>query len=174
MTTTEINCEDYLNFVHWCVSDYIKKAPINLIPREDLTSIAYIGLMKARNSFDHSRGFKFTTYAHFVIFNELADAQDKNLNELKRYQKINFEDFISQYTSSQVSPTTVYRPLEIMNLVSKGLSQLECEILIRRFGLGSQIEETLNETADNTNQSHEKVRRTEQNALRALAKLIAA
>jgi len=49
---------------------------------EDLFQIACIGLLKARNNFDESKGFKFTTYAVATIRGEVIRflADDKKFN----------------------------------------------------------------------------------------------
>lgn len=49
---------------------------------EDLLQVAYIGLLKAKNNFDESKGFKFATYAVPTIRGEVSRflTDDKKFN----------------------------------------------------------------------------------------------
>lgn len=49
---------------------------------EELVQVAYVGLVKAGNKFDKSRGFKFTTYAAATISGEIKRyiSDDKRFN----------------------------------------------------------------------------------------------
>lgn len=48
-----------------------KKYLASLEPFEDLVSIAKIGMIKAYNTFDHTKNYKFTTYAYRCMINEI-------------------------------------------------------------------------------------------------------
>lgn len=48
-----------------------KKYLASLEPFEDLVSIAKIGMIKAYNTFDHTKNYKFTSYASRCMINEI-------------------------------------------------------------------------------------------------------
>ena len=54
------------------------------MPLEDLIQEGNIGLMKAVSMFDHSKGFKFSTYATFWIRQSIARAINSKAREIKR------------------------------------------------------------------------------------------
>lgn len=59
--------EQNLGLVHMCVKKFQGRG----IDYEDLYSAGCVGLVKAVDSFDESRGFKLSTYAVPVILGEI-------------------------------------------------------------------------------------------------------
>lgn len=51
-----------------------KRFPTDLVSREDLIAAGYIGLIKAVQTFDKEKGYKFATFAVVVISNEMKRA----------------------------------------------------------------------------------------------------
>lgn len=51
-----------------------KRFPTDLVSREDLIAAGYIGLIKAAQTFDKEKGYKFATFAVVVISNEMKRA----------------------------------------------------------------------------------------------------
>ena len=84
--------EKNMGLVHLCVKKFIGRG----VDYDDLVQIASIGLIKASNNFDESRGLKFSTYAVPVIIGELkgyfrSDGIVKVSRRLKELAtKINF------------------------------------------------------------------------------------
>ena len=50
------------------------------IELEELQSLAFLGLVKAANTFDISKNFEFSTYAYTVMRNEILCFITKNSN----------------------------------------------------------------------------------------------
>jgi RNA polymerase sporulation-specific sigma factor len=67
MTETKINAADHLGLVGFIANKYRSTG----IENDELFSAGSLGLVKAANSFDSSRGFKFATYAARCINNEI-------------------------------------------------------------------------------------------------------
>lgn len=66
-----------MKMVHYCINKkYGASLPVlcakHRITREDFESHAIFGLVKAVDTFDLEKGFKFATYAFMVVYNELA------------------------------------------------------------------------------------------------------
>ncbi|WP_353180463.1 sigma-70 family RNA polymerase sigma factor [Delftia acidovorans] len=61
---------DYMNLVHYVVSRKLKISQSHQ-DYEDLVQVGMVGLIRAAEQFDASRGFKFTTYAVPKIFGEV-------------------------------------------------------------------------------------------------------
>ena len=59
--------EDNQKLVYWVIA---RKFPW-LTQDEDLQSVGTIGLCKAAEYFDESKGYNFSTYAHRIILNEI-------------------------------------------------------------------------------------------------------
>ena len=53
------------------------------IELEELQSLAFLGLVKAANTFDISKNFEFSTYAYIVMRNEIICFITKNSNNYK-------------------------------------------------------------------------------------------
>ena len=59
---------DNINLVYYTVKKHFSKYMSN----EDIIQSGMLGLCKAAIKFDESKGFKFSTYAIYVIYNEIA------------------------------------------------------------------------------------------------------
>ena len=67
MEMTKVNAADHLGLVGYIVNKYQNCGT----PYDELFSAGSFGLVKAANSFDVSKGFKFATYATRCIENEI-------------------------------------------------------------------------------------------------------
>lgn len=59
-----------LSNLRWCVT-LAKKAYCNGIEQQDLISTAYVGMLECFDSYDHTKGMKFATYASYHMQNAL-------------------------------------------------------------------------------------------------------
>lgn len=89
--------EKYKSRVYWCVEEVYRFGK-DYHQREDLKSIATIGLFEAVLKFDQSRGVKFKTYATEVILGTLVDSLSQSNSPVKWDKTIaqlyrNFECF---------------------------------------------------------------------------------
>ena len=73
----KINPDDHIGLIHMVARKWIPPAP-GVFPLEDRLSVGYIGLLKAIENYDPSKGVKFSTYAHRVIQTHLLTHQRRH------------------------------------------------------------------------------------------------
>ncbi len=130
------------------------------IPVEDLISIGTIGLIKAVNTFDHSKKIKLATYASRCIENEI-------LMQLRRTSKMRYEVSLDEplkidYDGNELllsdvmgtEEDAIYQYIEkdidyaLLQTAMSHLSKREQMIVELRFGLRGKEERTQKEVAD--------------------------
>lgn len=129
------------------VAHIIKKYCTTAEEQDDLISIGTIGLIKAVNSFDDSKGIKLATYASKCIENEVLmyfrsqkkSAQDVSINEpidtdsegnpLTLMDIICTEDTISDDLDLKITVQKLY------NFIEEIENEREKTIIIMRYGL---------------------------------------
>ncbi len=161
------------------VAHIIKKYYSSVRDQDDLISIGTIGLMKAVNTFDHTKGVRLATYASRCVENEVLmyfrstrkTAQDVSITEpietdkeghtLTLMDVIAAEDTIADDLDNKINATKLYRYME------ETLTDREKEILCWRYGL---IHDPLTqrEVAKKLNISRSYVSRIEKKALEKL------
>ena len=150
---------------------------------EDLISIGTIGLIKAIQTFDDSKGSRLATYAARCIDNELLmmlRMKKKNARNVSFYEPIGTdkegneinlldvtlaeqEDFADSYVRSEEHKKIRY-------LVEHVLSGREQQIIIMRYGLLDGKEVTQREIGERMGISRSYVSRIEKKALQTLKK----
>ena len=161
------------------VAHIIKKYYSSVRDQDDLISIGTIGLMKAVNTFDHTKGVRLATYASRCVENEILmyfrasrkSAQDVSIMEpietdkeghtLTLMDVIAAEDTIADALDMKVNASKLYRYMEEV------LSDREKDILCRRYGL-THAPLTQREVAKTLNISRSYVSRIEKRALEKL------
>ena len=151
---------------------------------EDLVSIGTIGLIKAIDSFDPSKGTRLATYASRCIENEilmyfraqrktsgevhLGDAieMDKDGNPLTLQDVIRDERDMEQELEQKIRWEKVRRYIEAMP------EGREREILVLRYGLDNQKPLTQREVAQRLNISRSYVSRIEKSVLAAIRRAV--
>lgn len=152
--------------------------------QEDMISIGTIGLIKAVNTFDDSKGSRLATYAARCIDNELLmllRAQKKISREVSLYEplgtdkegnEINLLDITVSDQVDVVDELSTKEDIQkLMKLVDKVLKGREKEIIMWRYGLLGGREVTQRELGKSLGISRSYVSRIEK---KALAKLRAA
>ena len=117
--------------------------PLDSIDREEFISNGYFHLMKAIDSFDHRRGFKFSTFCTMVLKKNLYRDRLK-LNKNNSYLEDNdLIDFVPQKTATlyelniEYSKGLVNKIFEhLESLKSKNSKYDVVEILKMNFGIG--------------------------------------
>lgn len=151
---------------------------------EDLISIGTIGLIKAVNTYCADKNIKLATYASRCIENEILmflrkTAQQKG--EVSLEEPLNTDWDGNALLLSDILGTeedTVLRPLEedadreLLHRAVSLLSQREQEIIVMRFGLGGQEEQTQKEVADRLGISQSYISRLEKRIISRLRKEI--
>ena len=158
------------------VAHIIKKYYSSVRDQDDLISIGTIGLMKAVNTFDHTKGVRLATYASRCVENEILmyfrasrkTAQDISITEpietdkeghtLTLMDVIAAEDTIADDLEMKVNATKLYRYME------ETLSEREKEIIDLRYGL-TRDAMTQREVAKRLDISRSYVSRIEKKAL---------
>lgn len=167
------------------VAHIIKKYPVSSAEQEDLISIGTIGLIKAVNTFDDSKGVKLATYASKCIENEILmyfrslkkSAQDVSINEpidsdgegnpLTLMDIISVEDVIIDELNDKFMSKKLY------DYVGEMTDEREKTIIIYRYGLYGAIPMTQKQIAKKLDISRSYVSRIEKKAIEKLRKRFA-
>jgi len=165
------------------VAHIIKKYYANYDEQEDLISIGTIGLIKAVNSFDNTKGIKFATYASKCIENEILMnfrtrkkiSQEVSINEpidtdsegnpLTLMEIISVEDSVTDEIEKKIAINKIYSYIDGME------DEREKTIIIMRYGLYDTIPHTQREVASILKISRSYVSRIEKRVLENLKKL---
>ena len=150
---------------------------------EDLISIGTIGLIKAINTFDVTKGNRLVTYAARCIDNELLmklRAKKKTSKEVSLYEpigtdkegnEINLLDIIEQEQTDIVERMELEANLgKLAEIMECTLSAREKEIILMRYGLMTGEEITQREIGALLGISRSYVSRIEKRALEKLRK----
>ena len=138
--------------------------------RDDLVSIGTVGLIKAVDSFDPTKGIRLSSYASRCIENEILmffrsakkTAQDVSLND--PIDTIATDDHILEDIDLRMKVRQLY------DAVKTRLSPREREIVLLRYGLTGQRPLVQREVAKKLNISRSYVSRLEKKALQKLRK----
>ena len=167
------------------VAHIVKKYSFPNKDVDELISIGTVGLIKAIDSFDSSKGTRLATYASRCIENEilmLFRNNKKQKSEVylqdpigvdKEGNEICLIDVLSSEKDSVIEK--VESNLQIKSLYNKMyevLTKRECDILIMRYGLEDGKCKTQREIAVNLNISRSYVSRNEKKALKKLQKAL--
>ncbi len=147
---------------------------------EDLISIGTIGLIKAVNTFDPDKKIKLATYSSRCIENEILMYLRKThgqKTEVSFDEPLNTDNDGNELLLSDVLGTdndTVMRPLEEdadRQLLFEALERLnprEREIVLMRYGIGGQKEQTQKEVAEKMGISQSYISRLEKRIMSRL------
>ena len=145
--------------------------------QDDLISIGTIGLIKAIDTYNTTKTVKLTTYAAKCIENEILMYIRQNkklqnnisLNDAIGYDKegniIELEDVLKEEYKDISEIIDLRDNTILLRKYIKVLTNREKEILIRRYGLLNQKEETQREIAKSLNISRSYVSRIEKRAV---------
>lgn len=148
---------------------------------QDLLSIGTIGLIKAVNTFDGTKGSKLATYAARCIDNELLmllRSRKKISREVSLYEPLGTDKEGNSISILDVTCTEQTDVVEQMSVsedirkldyfVETLLKEREREIIIMRYGLFGTKEMTQREIGDKLDISRSYVSRIEKKALKKL------
>lgn len=163
------------------VAHIVKKYNTHERDMEDLISTGTIGLIKAINTYDISKGNKLGTYASRCIENELLmllRQERKSSKEISLYEPIGSDKEgneihlmdIMECTSDDAleQMITEYHMQTVYILLDTVLTPREQEIITLRYGLRNQIPMTQRDVAEQMNISRSYVSRIEKRALEKL------
>ena len=159
------------------VAHIVKKYETKLIDSDDLISIGTIGLIKAIDSYNLEKSTKITTYAARCIENEILmyfRSNRKNNNVISLNDSIGFDkdgneiNLIDIIQDKSPDITDILHNKDNINdlkLYLKDLTSREKEIIIKRYGLFNQKEQTQKKIAKDLGISRSYVSRIEKRAL---------
>ena len=164
------------------VAHIIKKYHSSSEEQDDLISIGTIGLIKAVNSFDNTKGIKFATYASKCIENEILmhyRTKKKSSNEisisdpididsegnpLTLIDIISIDDTIADDIDKNIKIKQLYQYVEELR------DEREKTIIVLRYGLYGTVPLTQKQVAQKLDISRSYVSRIEKRVLEKLRK----
>lgn len=159
------------------VAHIVKKFDSHQNDQDDLISIGTIGLIKGVDSFSNKHGTRITTYCARCIENEILmyfRSNNKNLKNISLNESVGFDKDGNEITIVDIlkSPPPDYVDeidkkdnLALLKKYIAILSDREKEIIIRRYGLMDQNEQTQKAIAKELHISRSYVSRIEKRAL---------
>lgn len=164
------------------VAHIIKKYGMPQPEQEELISIGTIGLVKAVDSFDCSKGARFATYASRCIENEILmnfRAKKKHADQIYMGEPIETDgdgnqltlmDIIDDGTDLPEMVDTLMQSKQLYQYLQQFLTPRETEILVQRYGLYGCAPMTQREVAKKLGISRSYISRLEKNAIEKLRK----
>ena len=159
------------------VAHICKKYENTKVDNDDLISIGTIGLIKGIDSYSKEKGTKITTYCAKCIENEILmffRSNKKNNNNISLDEPIGYDkegnditilDVLKTPKPDYIEDMYVKSNISLLNKYLKNLSNREQEIIIKRYGLGNEEEQTQKEIAHDLNISRSYVSRIEKRAI---------
>ena len=159
------------------VAHIVKKFDNNNYDPDDLISIGTIGLIKGIDSYKKSKATKITTYAARCIENEILmhfRSNKKNNNIISLNDAIGYDKDGNEVSLMEVIKDDSIDMADLLHLKDnvallkeyfKVLTPREKEILIKRYGLLNEEEQTQKEIAKKLHISRSYVSRIEKRAL---------
>lgn len=159
------------------VAHIVKKFDNGAYDTDDLISIGTIGLIKGVDSYKRSKATKITTYAARCIENEILmhfrsnrkNGNTISLNDSVGYDKdgneVSLMEVIKDDSMDIAESLHIKDNIMLLKDYFSVLSDREKEILIKRYGLSNEEEQTQKEIAEKLNISRSYVSRIEKRAL---------
>ena len=159
------------------VAHIVKKFEYKDIDQDDLISIGTIGLIKGVDSFSNSHGTKITTYCARCIENEILlyfRSNNKNSKNISINESIGFDKEGNEITILDVLklPSEDFAEeihtkdnIKLLKKYIGVLNSREKEILVKRYGLHNNDEQTQKDIANEMGISRSYVSRIEKRAL---------
>ena len=163
------------------VAHIIKKYYSRAADQDDLISIGTIGLIKAVNTFDYTKGIRLATYASRCVENEILmhfragkkSAQDVSISEPidtdKDGQQLTLIDVLAVDDTIVDDLELKLNAEKLRRYIAEVLDDREQQVILWRYGLGGK-ERTQREVARALDISRSYVSRIEKRALEKLKK----
>lgn len=158
------------------VVNYAKQYRKSGVPFSDLISEGNIGLIKAAEKFDETKGVKFISYAVWWIRNSIQECIDRYLGNTEEVNadtyafdncKTSEYDYSSQLVNNEFEEelNNIQSRKATINELMKTLKKREIKILSLYFGLYNGKEMTLDEIGQEMELTKERVRQIKDKAL---------
>lgn len=164
------------------VAHIVKKYTVSPSEQDELISIGTIGLIKAVDTFDYTKGARFATYASRCIENEILmnfratkkSSGDVYINEPVETDKdgntLTLMDLIDDGNDINEQVDLLIRSRQLYRFLNEVLDEREMKIIVCRYGLYGKNPHTQNETAKMLGISRSYVSRIEKKAITKLRK----
>ena len=132
----------------------------------ELVSDGYVAMMRAVEKFDFSRGYKFSTYASWVIINSSIrdSARDHRRNRLRTGTEAMLEAAPDRRSDDRPCEMEQGRFREAIRRMLVRLNDRERTIIVSRFGLEGTCQKTLSQLGKELGITKERVRQLENRA----------
>ncbi len=159
------------------VAHIVKKFDYKNIDQDDLISVGTIGLIKGVDTFLSSKGNRLTTYCAKCIQNEILmyfRANNKNNRNISLNESVGFDkegneisilDILKAPRPDFLEEIQLKDDVELLNKYLKVLTDRERDIIVKRYGLMGNKEQTQKMIASNMHISRSYVSRIEKRAL---------
>jgi RNA polymerase primary sigma factor len=158
------------------VVNYAKQYRKSGVPFSDLISEGNIGLIKAAEKFDETKGVKFISYAVWWIRNSIQECIDRYLGNIEEVNVDNYMfdncksseyDYSSQLVNNEFEEelNNIQSREATISELMKTLKKREIKILSLYFGLYDGKEMTLDEIGQEMDLTKERVRQIKDKAL---------
>lgn len=159
------------------VAHIVKKFDYKNVDQDDLISIGTIGLIKGVDSFSEKHGTRLTTYCARCAENEILmffRSNNKNNKNISINESIGFDkegneitilDILKVPKPDFIEEIHVKDNIKLLKEYIKVLNKREKEIIVRRYGLNNQDEQTQKDIAKDLKISRSYVSRIEKRAL---------
>ena len=159
------------------VAHIVKKYESKEYDTDDLISIGTIGLVKGIDSFKPTKNTRITTYVARCIENEILmhyRSNKKHVNNIslndsigvdKDGNEINLIDLLKGEDIDLAESLNHKQNIELLHKYMSILTKREKEIIIKRYGLYNNLEETQKEIANSLGISRSYVSRIEKRAI---------
>jgi RNA polymerase primary sigma factor len=139
----------------------------------EMVSDGYVALMRAVERFDFSLGYKFSTYASWVIINSTLrnSAKDHRRDRLRTGSEQLLEAVPDHRTNDCPREMEPERCRESLRRMLVRLNDRERKIIVSRFGLEGTREKTLNQLGKELGITKERVRQLEKRAREKLREI---
>ena len=159
------------------VAHIVKKFDYKNIDQDDLISVGTIGLIKGVDTFLSSKGNRLTTYCAKCIQNEILmyfRGNNKNNRNISLNESVGFDkegneisilDILKAPRPDFLEEIQLKDDVELLNKYLKVLTDRERDIIVKRYGLMGNKEQTQKMIASNMHISRSYVSRIEKRAL---------
>jgi RNA polymerase primary sigma factor len=132
----------------------------------ELVSDGHIALMRAVEKFDVSRGYRFSTYASWVIINSLLrdSAKDRRRGRFVTGRESMLEAAPDHRNDESPCEMEQARCRKVIRGMLRRLNDRERRIIVSRFGLEGTRQKTLNQLGEELGITKERVRQIETRA----------
>ena len=108
---------DNIRYVRW----FARKFQSYGLPIEDLIQEGVVGLLKAKKSFDETKGLKFITFARYWVIAEINEYCNKNKHKFVTYEDQAIIESKENEINNQIDTELVLEKIKLLDERSQGI-----------------------------------------------------